>query len=371
MDKVETVWRYFCSCLPLSHACEDDMEFDKQKQERGVLLVGGAGSLGAAITARLKNVSTRKYVPFRFDVDVPNDVAGGVFIHGSTLDAGSIAYACETSNAPVVVHLAGWNQSHFDCREKSRTDFFKLNIQGTFVLLSTLCKLSVKKFLYISSTSVLDPSSVSGWACLTCETMVRHFAASKRMKVVILRLAPCTPPYITNNYSRWCQEFWRDGVLLDDASDCVICALEYLFDDDVEYDHCTPLRPVTVASSIGCSLKTLRDWDMAMKQRGATTGRTTNASNTLHDTATEFFIDAYGDDLLEVAKRNMIDITAPPLYRDNTLAMKMLNWSGPMYSKLDMLRSLRTYGSDGPPLPHWKETQRGSSIFTDDGVEVL
>ena len=112
-----------------------------------------------------------------------------------------------------------------------------------------------------------------------------------------------------------------------------------------------------------------------MKQRGANTGSSKvgilDANKSLLDTATEFFVDAYGDDFLEVAKRNMIDITTPPIFRDNTRAMKMLKWAGPMYSKLDMLRSLQIYGSDGPPLPHWKDTQRGSSTFTDDGVEVL
>jgi hypothetical protein len=244
-----------------------------------ILFTGGSGCLSAAIIQKLLSDNPKDLHCVRFDPQIPNDLVSGKYVQGSVTDKGSIIAACNLTGTSVLVHLAGWNQFDFDSGKKNREDFFHLNVKGTFQVLEALPRTKCGKLLYISSTSANDSNSVSGWACLTCENMIRHYASVNDLEVIILRIAPCTPPYdrsnYRDNYLRWCHDFWTEGVHIDDAVDACIKGVRILINKSVtkretmgsNYPPVLKKRimPIVVAGHVGCTREEYNDWVVQMK----------------------------------------------------------------------------------------------------------
>ena len=121
-----------------------------------ILFTGGAGCISTAIIQKLLADNPKNVQCVRFDPQIPNDLVGGKYVHGSVTDKGSVIAACNQTEASVLVHVAGWNQFDFDVGQKKREDFFQLNIKGTFQMLEALPRTTCRKILYISSTSATN-----------------------------------------------------------------------------------------------------------------------------------------------------------------------------------------------------------------------
>lgn len=115
-----------------------------------VLVTGSAGKLGKAVVDRLRSTN--------------NEVVGADLLPGTTTDLildikdkDEVNKACRGINA--IIHTAAIHGKHSDLNYP-REAFIDTNIYGTLNLLNASVKQGVKKFLYISTTSIYGTAMV-------------------------------------------------------------------------------------------------------------------------------------------------------------------------------------------------------------------
>jgi UDP-glucose 4-epimerase len=193
-----------------------------------ILLTGGAGDLGVLLSEAL---AKRGDEPAVIDVAPPHGVVKSYF-PASILNLGAVAAAVEDTDC--IVHIAAWHGIHESQQTKTAGDFHDLNVTGTFNMLDAAAHEGVKKFIFISSTSVSDRYGVYGNSKVLGEELARAFAHRHDMDVVILRPRAFIPSWNTavyTNFAEWAAWFSRGAVHINDVMQSVICAIDYLKDN--------------------------------------------------------------------------------------------------------------------------------------------
>jgi UDP-glucose 4-epimerase len=190
-----------------------------------ILLTGGSGDLGVllseALAARGDEVSVIDLAPPHKSVSH--------FYEASILSLAAVDKA--VSETDCVVHIAAWHGIHESRQTKTAGDFHDLNVTGTFNMLDAAAVNGVKKFVFMSSTSVSDRYGIYGHTKVLGEEMVRAFAHRHEMDAIILRPRAFIPSWNTSVYTsfaEWAAWYAKGAVHITDVMGATLCAIDYL-----------------------------------------------------------------------------------------------------------------------------------------------
>jgi nucleoside-diphosphate-sugar epimerase len=220
-----------------------------------ILLTGGSGDLGLLLSEALAN---RGDEPAVIDPATPHPCVKTYF-PASILDRAAINRA--VAGQDCVIHIAAWHGIHEHQRTKTATDFHDLNVTGTFNVLEATATAGVKRFLFISSTSVADRYGVYGHTKILGEEMARAYAHRHGTRVVILRPRAFIPSWnrtVYASFPEWAAWFMRGAVHINDVLQAVLCAVDLL-----NQDAALAIAPVfTIDGAYDFTKEDLDTWDV-------------------------------------------------------------------------------------------------------------
>lgn len=192
-----------------------------------VLLVGGSGDLGAALSPLL---AARGDAVAILDIaEPPATSPGAEFVRGSVLDRAALANA--VAGAGAVVHIAAWHGFHEGEKLKDAFDFWDLNMTGTMNVLETMVRAGVRNLVFVSSTSVRLDASFYGHTKILGEQLVAWHARHRGINAAILRPRAFIPPTnraVYREFSDWAKWFWRGAVHVDDVASAAFRTIDLL-----------------------------------------------------------------------------------------------------------------------------------------------
>ncbi len=288
-----------------------------------ILLTGGSGDLGTLLTLELVK---RGDAVVNIDM-APPKVDGATFVHGSILDREKLKRAMQ--GVDCVVHIAAWHGVH----EQTRTpaEFHDLNVTGTFNTLQAAADASVKKFVFISSTSVEDRHGLYGSTKVVGEEMAAAFATRyPDMDVVTLRPRAFIPSWnkgVYNNFLEWAAWFMKGAVHVNDFRDATLIAIDHKPE--------TKAPVYVIDGAYDYTADDLDNWNDAT-------------------------FDKHYAEFKELAQLHNIDTTRKPRVLKIEEAQKLPCYA-PKYSMRNLLEELRDHGVSGPPAPFESTQKSGKS----------
>jgi nucleoside-diphosphate-sugar epimerase len=286
-----------------------------------VFLTGGSGDLGQVLSRQLQE---RGDIPVCFDVRPPRSTVGQ-YIQGSILDREALQRGLE--GVDCVVHIAAWHGIHEATRARDVYEFWDLNVTGTFYVFEAAARAGVRRFVFISSTSVHNWSGIYGHTKVLGEEMARAYARRHPMNVITLRPRAFIPPWnrdVYRSFVEWAKWFWRGAVHIDDVSQAVVRAVELL-----ERSPLPAPLVLTVDGAYEYTDEDLQHWD----QEGPGT------------TFRKYYADFY-----DLAVRHGLVPTRKPEKLEITETRQRLGYE-PHYSLKNLLVELERFGEAGPPAP--------------------
>jgi nucleoside-diphosphate-sugar epimerase len=286
-----------------------------------VLLTGGSGDLGQVLVPRLLRQGD---TPVILDIRAPADMQQqAVFIQGSVLDRPGLQESVRGCDC--VVHIAGWHGIHKDAGDKNVYDFFDLNVRGTFEVFEAAASLGINKIIYISTTSVRNPTTLYGRTKILAERIADDYARYRDLNVITLRprgFIPYWNRHVYASYSDWARWYWRGAVHIDDVAAAVMLGLDLLHRQKLS-DH-----PVlTLDSAYEYTDADPEHWDAD------------GAGSTFRRYYPEYF---------DLAVSYGLDPAVKPVRLDISETVCRLGYK-PSYSLACLLSELAAYGDSGTP----------------------
>lgn len=279
-----------------------------------ILLTGGSGDVGTLLSDSLLGLGHRVT---SIDLSLPR-IAGVDFVQGSITDRAVLARAMQ--GVDCVVHIAAWHGVHEG--SKSPADFHDLNVTGTFNTLQAAVDANVRKFVFVSSTSVDEIDGIYGPTKVLGEQMVETYARRHpQIDFCTLRPRAFIPPWnrtVYNNFIEWAAWFMKGAVHIDDFRDALLLAIAQ-----------KPHRPAAVYVIDGAydyTAADLQDWQ----------GQAT-------------FARVYPE-FADLAARHGLDTARKPKVLDIAPDQRLPGYA-PKYSLKRLLEDLRDHGTAGPPAP--------------------
>ena len=201
-----------------------------------ILVTGAAGTLGSVAIPRL--------VERGHDVlglDVRRGSADCAWTIADVRDAGAVSSA--TEHADVIVHAAAFHGIHL--AERSRREFYELNVTGTFNVWEAAVEHAVRGVLFSSTMGVygdtrrpvtdhdvafldeelpLLPGDVYGWTKVVGEELCRYHARANGQASIALRFGMFVP----EPFFRYGIRLLYGGVHEEDVADAVVAAVDRL-----------------------------------------------------------------------------------------------------------------------------------------------
>ncbi len=181
-----------------------------------ILVTGGAGFIGSNFIRQA--LRTTEYTIVNLDVltyagnlENLHDVEQNPryhFVHGSILNAELIEYVCRKYAVNGIINFAA--ESHVDRSIMSAAPFVNTNVQGTLVLLEIARKLSLERYLQISTDEVygslgdtgafteetpLAPNSPYSASKASADMLVRAFVHTYHLPALMTRCSNNYGPY--------------------------------------------------------------------------------------------------------------------------------------------------------------------------------
>lgn len=288
-----------------------------------ILLTGGSGDLGSLLSLSLKQQGDE---PVVIDMAAPK-AADVEFFKGSILDRGLLAQAVK--DADCVIHIAAWHGIHESQKTKTPAEFHDLNVTGTFNVFEAAAAEGIKKFIFISSTSVDDKGSIYGHTKILGEVMARNYANRHDMDVITLRPRAFIPNWnksVYANFTEWAKWFARGAVHVSDVEQSVLCAVNFL-----KAGKKTPekAQAFTVDGAYDFTAEDLKNWDKG------------GPGSTFKRHYPEFY---------DLMLKYGLDPARKPKVLDISDTKNILGYA-PKYSLRNMLEELDAFGTEGPPSP--------------------
>lgn len=287
-----------------------------------VLLTGGAGDLGQSLCPQLLQAGHSPVV-----LDVRRPTLQVESFEGSITDKEIL----KTSMAGVdlVVHIAAWHGIHEFRKQRNVSEFWDLNVTGTFNVFQAAAEAKIDKFIFLSSTSIRDRHGLYGHTKILGEEIARTYAVRHGMNVITLRPRAFIPHWnrdVYKTYLEWCNWFWTGAVHIQDVTQSVVKSVNVLTGG-------TKLPEavfLTVDGAYDYTDNDLVEWDK--DGTGSTFKR-------------------YYPQYYDLALKHGLDVTRKPKKLDIDETRKVIGYS-PEYSLKNLLSDLETYGADGPPAPN-------------------
>ena len=193
----------------------------KYRGHMKILLTGGSGDIGTLLSIDLLKMG---HEVVNIDISSPK-ITGTIFYQGSITDRHIIKEAL--SDVDYVVHIAAWHGIHEGT--KSPAEFHDLNVTGTFNTLQAAADAQVKKFVFISSTSVDDKYGLYGNTKVIGEKMVSAYA-NRHSEIDFITLRPrafvrAWNKGVYKDFAEWANWFMKGAVHIHDFKNSILIAL--------------------------------------------------------------------------------------------------------------------------------------------------
>ena len=287
-----------------------------------IFISGGAGDLGVLLA---RDLESQNDLPVRLDVRSPRNPQRGEVVKGSILDRVTLARVMQ--DCEMVIHIAAWHGIHLVTGRKNAYDFWDLNVTGTFNVFEQAAQYGIKKFIYISSTSIQDHYGVYGHTKVLGEEITRTYQQRHGMDVIVLRPSAFIPYWNQEAYQsfdEWARWYWKGAVHINDVLQAVMLSVKYL-----KQEFFSEMPVLYIDGKYEYTPVDLDRWDAAGP---GTTFR------------------KYYQDFSDIAHQYALDIASKPELFEIEPASKILGYQ-PTYSFLNVLQDLQEFGKEGPPLP--------------------
>jgi len=289
-----------------------------------IFITGGSGDLGNLLARELMQ---RGDPPVRMDIRPPLNPQRGKFISGSILDRNLLS--ASLNDIDCVVHVAAWHGIHLVTGQKNPYDFWDLNVTGTFNVFQAAAEKGIQKFVYISSTSVLDRFGVYGHTKVLGEEIARTYHERYGMQVITLRPGAFIPWWnkeVYSSYFDWAKWYWKGAVHINDVLQSVIKSIDLLKTGKLEL-----MPTLFIDGKYEYTPQDIEQWDA----NGA-------------GTTFQKYYSTYTD----IALKFGLDPALKPEVFDIEPTRKILGYQ-PTYSFLDLLHELKEFGEKGPQPPQY------------------
>lgn len=228
-----------------------------------ILITGAAGTLGSVAIPRL--------------VDRGHDVLALDVRRGSADCAWTIAdvrdleaVSSATKGADVIVHAAAFHGIHL--AERSRREFYELNVTGTFNVWEAAVAHGVRGVVFSSTMGIygdsrrpagdrevafldedapLLPGDVYGWTKLVGEELCRYHARANAVASIALRFGMFVP----EPFFRYGVRLLYGGVHEDDVADAVVAAVDRLREGGSGFEALNVESPLPFGPGDGAALR--------------------------------------------------------------------------------------------------------------------
>ncbi len=194
--------------------------------EMRILITGAGGNLGTGLVERLEGRHALRLS------DAAELETSHEFIRMDVRDREEFLRAAEDVN--LIVHTPAWHGVHL--RERSESDFWDLNVGGTFNMFQAAAANRVPRVVWLSSQSVFSRDNIYGLTKVVGEDLCAFYHRAHGIRCTILRPADFTPYRDRKHYG---ERLLRGGVDRRDVHDIAALAVE---NEDVECEAFPVLR---------------------------------------------------------------------------------------------------------------------------------
>ncbi|SDS83475.1 NAD-dependent epimerase/dehydratase family protein [Microlunatus soli] len=191
-----------------------------------ILITGAAGNLGRGLTDRLLGQGRHRLV--LSDLVPPPGLDDTVEFHQLDLQIGA---GLETAarDCDLLVHLPAWHGVHSGT--KTETDFWRLNVDGTFWALQAARANGIRRCVFLSSQSWHGHYEKYGFTKRIGEELLAYHHARHGLSYVAVRPHDFTP-WSENWPQRYGVRLLHGGVDRDDVLDAVLAAIDHVQQTD-------------------------------------------------------------------------------------------------------------------------------------------
>ncbi len=191
-----------------------------------ILITGAGGNLASGLIERLESRHELRLS------DVAPIETGYEFVR---MDVGDReAFTRVADGVDLIVHTPAWHGIHL--RERPETDFWDLNVGGTFNLFQAAVANRVPRVVWLSSQSVFSRDNIYGLTKVVGEELCGFYHRAHGIRCTILRPADFTPYRDRKQYG---ERLLRGGVDRRDVHDAVALAVE---SEDIECEAFPVMR---------------------------------------------------------------------------------------------------------------------------------
>jgi len=178
-----------------------------------ILITGAGGSIGFGLTERLGNQHALRLS------DVAVLGTAHEFVQMDVRDREAFVHAAE--GVDLIVHTPAWHGIHL--RDHAETDFWDLNVTGTFNLFQAAVANRVPRVVWLSSQSVFSRDNIYGLTKVVGEELCGFYHRKHGLRCTILRPADFTP---YRNRKHYGERLLRGGVDRRDVVEIAALAVE-------------------------------------------------------------------------------------------------------------------------------------------------
>jgi UDP-glucose 4-epimerase len=288
-----------------------------------ILLTGGSGDLGQLAIPTLNRLGHSTTNLDLRPTTARENSDGSRFVQGSLMDRDLLSQIA--TKVDCVVHIAALHGIHEFRGDSNRNTFWDFNVTGTFNVLQAAVEADIRRIIFISSTTAIEPSSSwYGHTKYIAEETCRSFTIMHpELSIICLRPRAFIPHWnrdVYESFPEWARWFWAGAVHINDVEQAVIKSVQLL-----ESKAMPGCQVFIIDGKHDYSAEDLADWDLIGP--GST------------------FKKYYGDSNHELAVRHGLDPAKMPLVLDSNEAKRVLGYE-PTYSLRNLLEELKQY--DGP-----------------------
>ena len=193
-----------------------------------ILITGAAGNVGTGMSERLAAAGHELVLT---DIAEPHVSVTHRFVRCDLLTGDGLDAASE--GCDLVLHTAAWHGIHLS--SKSPVDFWRLNVDGTFLVLEAARTAGIDRLVFLSSLAWHDRYGTYGFTKVVGEELCEQQRRTRGLRYVAVRPGDFTP--WGDNFIRYGSRLLYGGVDRDDVLDCVALAVERLVADGGRSDE--------------------------------------------------------------------------------------------------------------------------------------
>lgn len=187
-----------------------------------ILITGAGGNIGRGLTERLLAQGRHQLV--LSDLVRPPALADTVEFHQLDIQIG-VGLETAARDCELLVHLPAWHGVHSSSR--TETDFWRLNVDGTFWALQAARTNGIRRCVFLSSQSWHGHYEKYGFTKRVGEELLAYHHAQHGLSFVAVRPHDLTP-WSENWPQRYGVRLLHGGVDREDVLDAVLAAIDHV-----------------------------------------------------------------------------------------------------------------------------------------------